>query len=97
MRVVRSGSLGSEFGPASHGLHRAAHIAEAINNRGWTQIEAADRLGVDQPRISHLVSGHLSAFSIEALPGYLKPLDVKMNISIEDPVGDSNEKVVLAV
>ena len=77
--------------------HLTAHIATVIERRGWTQIEAAAHLNVDQPRISHLVRGRLAEFSVDALLGYLKRLDVKMNISIADPVGDSNEKLVLAV
>ncbi|MDT0496350.1 helix-turn-helix transcriptional regulator [Algiphilus sp. W345] len=37
--------------------------------KGWrvTQIEAAARLGVTQPRLSDLVNGRLSKFSLDAL------------------------------
>lgn len=48
-----------------------AQLADAINqqitNNGWTQSEAAQRLGVSQPRISHLVSGHVDRFTVDAL------------------------------
>jgi predicted XRE-type DNA-binding protein len=77
--------------------HLAAHIAEAISRRGWTQEQAAARLEIDQPRVSHLIRGHLSRFSIDALLGYLKRLDVHMNLEIEDPVGEPAGKVLLTV
>jgi len=77
--------------------HLAAHVSEAVARRGLTQAQAAALLGVDQPRVSHLIRGHLSGFSIGALMGYLKRLDVKMNITIEDPVADPAERVLVAV
>jgi len=77
----------------------AAHIAEVITRRGWNQTEAAERLGFDQPRVSHLLRGRLSQFSIDALLGYLKRLDVKMQFELEDPpVGEvSGGKVLVSV
>jgi predicted XRE-type DNA-binding protein len=77
--------------------HLAAHVALVIARRGWTQSEAAKQLGVDQPRISHLVRGRLSEFSVDSLLGYLKRLDVKMSVSIEDPADASSETVLLTV
>ena len=77
--------------------HLAAHIAMAIQRRGWTQTEAAAHLSVDQPRVSHLVRGRLEAFSVDALLGYLKRLDVKMSVSLEDPADGSSERVMLTV
>ena len=37
-----------------------------IRGKGWTQKEAARHLGVTQPRISDLMRGKLSGFSIDA-------------------------------
>lgn len=46
-------------------------LVDAINKRikanGWTQAEAAQRLGVSQPRISHLTRDQLERFSVDAL------------------------------
>ncbi len=46
-------------------------LVEAITLRikanGWTQAEAAQRLGVSQPRISHLSRNQLERFSVDAL------------------------------
>jgi predicted XRE-type DNA-binding protein len=77
--------------------HLAAHVSEAIARRGLTQAQAADLLHVDQPRVSHLIRGHLSGFSIDALMGYLKRLDVKMNVTLEDPVANPTERVLVTV
>ncbi|MBW8284653.1 MAG: XRE family transcriptional regulator [Rhizobium sp.] len=40
-----------------------------IRTRGWTQAEAARRLGVTQPRISDLLRGKITLFSIDTLVG----------------------------
>lgn len=44
-----------------------AAINEQIVNNGWTQSEAAEKLNVNQPRISYLVSGQIERFSVDAL------------------------------
>ena len=75
----------------------AAHIAQIINRRGWTQTYTAEQLGVDQPRVSQLMRGHLSRFSVEALLTFLKRLDVKVNVELEDPAGESTGKVLVMV
>jgi predicted XRE-type DNA-binding protein len=52
-----------------------------IRKRGWTQKEAAKHLGVTQPRISDLVRGKLSVFSIDALVGMLGAAGVRIDMS----------------
>ncbi|MBV8666381.1 MAG: XRE family transcriptional regulator [Burkholderiaceae bacterium] len=42
-------------------------LAALIRRRGWTQKEAAARLGVSQPRISDLTRGKIELFSLDAL------------------------------
>lgn len=46
-------------------------LMQAIDNRikaeGWSQTEAAKRLGVTQPRVSDLTRGKIELFSIDAL------------------------------
>src|SRR2546426_694838 len=100
--TVSSGNVFRDLGRPEPDLllfkaHLIAHVAAAIERRGWTQTEAAVHLNVDQPRISHLVRGRLAEFSVDALLGYLKRLDVKMNVSLEDPADESSEKVLLTV
>ena len=38
-----------------------------IKAEGWTQKQAAERMGVTQPRISDLLRGKLGLFSIDSL------------------------------
>lgn len=42
-------------------------IAKLIEARGLTQAEAAELLGVSQPRISDLVRGKIDRFSVDTL------------------------------
>jgi predicted XRE-type DNA-binding protein len=42
-------------------------LAELIRRQGWTQKEAAARLGVTQPRISDLTRGKIDLFSLDTL------------------------------
>ena len=42
-------------------------LADHINAQGWTQAEAAKRLGVTQPRISDLVRGKFNRFGLDHL------------------------------
>ena len=45
----------------------ARQITNAFKERGWTQEEAAYHCRVTQPRISDLMNGRLSRFSLDAL------------------------------
>ena len=42
-------------------------LSKLIEDRGFTQAEAARLLGVTQPRISHLMRGKIQLFSIDSL------------------------------
>ena len=58
--------------PAETSLLRAkAELMRAIERKivgeGWTQAEAAKRLDVRQPRVSDLMRGKLSLFSLDNL------------------------------
>lgn len=50
---------------ARAGLMR--QIAEVVKDSGWTQVDAATRCGITQPRINDLLRGRVSRFSIDAL------------------------------
>ncbi|MBA3415296.1 MAG: XRE family transcriptional regulator [Chloroflexia bacterium] len=58
----------------------AGQIASIIDRRGWNQREAADALGLDQPKVSHLVRGRLRDFSLERLMKVLTKLDQDVQI-----------------
>ena len=49
-------------------------IREYIELQGWSQKEASQALGVSQPRVSNLMRGHISKFSLGTLIEMLKVL-----------------------
>ena len=44
-----------------------ARLRKLIANRGWTQVQAAARLGISQSRVSDLVRGKWEKFSLDML------------------------------
>jgi len=42
-------------------------VANIISEKKWTQVEAAKRCGITQPRMNDLVRGKISRFSLDAL------------------------------
>ena len=46
-------------------------LAESLDERGLTQVQAAEFLGVDQGSVSKLVNGRLDGFSQERIIRYL--------------------------
>ena len=62
----------------------AIEIGQLIRRRGLTQSRAASMLGVDQPRVSALMRGHLEKFSMEKLCDYLRALGCDVDILIQE-------------
>jgi predicted XRE-type DNA-binding protein len=60
----------------------AQRIAAVIALKGLTQVQAAELLGIDQPKISHLLRGRLTGFSTDRLLKYLTLLDQDVQIII---------------
>jgi predicted XRE-type DNA-binding protein len=60
----------------------AIKIAEILRQRRLTQVQAAEVLGVDQPKVSALIRGRLSGFSIERLLRFLLLLGTDVSITI---------------
>ena len=59
-------------------------IATLIQEAKWTQSEAAERCGVSQPRISDLLRGHVSKFSLDALVNIAASLHKRVTMTLED-------------
>jgi len=53
-----------------------------IQAQGWTQQEAAEHLGETQPRISNLMSGEVSRFSIDKLINLLGKVGMEVKIEV---------------
>lgn len=60
-----------------------AEIKKVIRESEWTQVEAARRLGVSQPRISDLMHGRIDKFSVDMLMKWLERLDRRVVFTIE--------------
>ena len=58
-------------------------VAEIIKKRGLTQREAAELLGISQPKVSCLMNGKLSMFSLDHLFELLNALDRDVEIIIK--------------
>ena len=57
-------------------------IATFISDAGLTQIEAAQRFGVTQPRISDLTRGKINLFSIDALVNMLTAAGLHLEMRV---------------
>lgn len=77
--------LGLEDAPELLAKARLAHrISQIIGKRGLTQFQAAKMLGIDQPKVSALVRGHLEKFSMERLCEFLTALGCDVTIQVRE-------------
>jgi predicted XRE-type DNA-binding protein len=60
----------------------ATKIAQLIEQKGWTQTQTAERVGLDQPKVSHLLRGRLSGFSADRLFAILNRLGHSVEVRI---------------
>lgn len=61
----------------------ARKISEIIANRQLNQLQAAELLGIDQPKISALTRGKLKDFSIDRLIRFINILGNDVEITIK--------------
>ena len=62
---------------------RLAHqISVLIEDEGLNQAKAAQRLQIDQPKVSNLLRGRLSLFSTERLMHFLTLLDQEIVLTV---------------
>ncbi|MER2601971.1 MAG: helix-turn-helix transcriptional regulator [Candidatus Competibacter phosphatis] len=60
-----------------------SQIAAFVRERGWTQVEAARRCGVTQPRLNDLLRGRLSRFSLDALVNIAAALGCRVHVGLD--------------
>ncbi|SRR6266571_59591 len=58
-------------------------LSKLIEDRGFTQAEAARLLGVTQPRISHLMRGKIQLFSIDSLIEMLGRAGARVSVVVK--------------
>lgn len=83
-----SGNVFADLGlPNSEKYLAKAKLARQINNiiekRSLKQVQAAEILGIDQPKISDLNCGRLDGFSIERLIVFLNKLNRDVEIVVK--------------
>lgn len=60
----------------------AMMLDDVIRERGLTQLAAAKLMGVDQPKVSHILHGHLGGFSTQRLMEFLTALGRDVEIVV---------------
>lgn len=61
------------------------HIDRCIKTLGLNQTEAAKRMGLSQPDVSKMLSGHFHLYSIERLMELLTKLGQNVRIEVTEP------------
>ncbi len=74
----------------------AHQICTIIQSRNLTLVEAAEILGINQPKVSALTRGNLDGFSSERLFRFLNLLDQDIEIVIR-PHTDPNQEAGIRV
>lgn len=60
----------------------ATKIAQLIEKKSLTQAQTAERIGLDQPKVSRLLRGQLSGFSVDRLFAILNRLGHSVEVRI---------------
>jgi predicted XRE-type DNA-binding protein len=63
-----------------------------IEKRGLTQVQAAEILGVTQPKISALLHGRLEGFSLERIMRFLSALDHDVRIKVSPAAASARRR-----
>jgi len=71
-------------------------IYRLVKQRGLTQAEAGEVLGIKQPHVSSLMRGQSGAFSVERLMNFLTALGQDVEITVR-PTSKNHGKVSLVV
>lgn len=74
-----------------------AAIVEIVKDKGWTQGQTAEFLGVGQPRISDVYQGRVDRFSVDMLMVWLQKLGKDVSVTVRNNIFSSEEKVRLAL
>jgi len=82
-----SGNVFADMGLAEPGeeltkAQLASHIREAIRRQRLTQVAAAARMGIDQPKVSALLNGRLANLSAARLMRLLTSLGQDVEITV---------------
>ncbi len=65
-------------------------LQRTIRRHAWKQVEAAARLGIDQAKVSKLLSGQMAGFSVERLVHFLSLLGQDVEVTVRHARADSD-------
>lgn len=75
----------------------AARIADAIATRGLSQVEAAEVLGIGQPKVSAIVRGRLADFSLNRLRTLANRIGLDVTITVTAAPPDRIGRTVVQI
>src|SRR5260370_20351234 len=70
-------------------------IARRIRKLGLSQVKAAEIMGLDQPKVSALIRGHLEKFSQDRLCELVRRLGCDVDIRIREHKGSAPGKMTV--
>ncbi len=70
-------------------------LQKALRDAGKTQSELAIIIGAPQPKVSDLMSGKMSGFSVERIANYLLRMNYNIIIDVEPASPGTNAQVLL--
>jgi predicted XRE-type DNA-binding protein len=73
----------------------AVQIRRFIEEKALTQSKAAEAVGLDQPKVSHLLHGRLAGFSVDRLLIILNRLGHSVEVRISAEENDPHETQTL--
>ncbi len=97
-----SGNVFQDLGLPDAEMHKVkagivAKIQETIAQRKLNQTTASHLLGIDQPKISRLLRGEFSGYSLDRLTKFLTALDMDVTIQIRHkPKSHAAARLVVA-
>jgi predicted XRE-type DNA-binding protein len=98
--TLSSGNPFADLGMADADLRLAkARLAQQVlavmREEGLTQIQVAERMGIDQPQVSRITRGQLKDFSLEKLIELVRRLNMDVKISVTPNLEPSREARVI--
>jgi predicted XRE-type DNA-binding protein len=74
--------------------HLVTMLSKAIKAKGLNQYQAAEVLGIDQPKVSALVRGQFRGYSLERLFKFLNALDLDVEVNVKSkPEGEGRARI----
>jgi predicted XRE-type DNA-binding protein len=89
--IRRKGFKGEACEVLVHKVMLIAEIKAIIEENGWTQTEAAQKLGVAQPRVAEISKICIDKFSTDLLIKYLYRLNRVVDVVVYEPEKEGQE------